>query len=119
MANEISCSCSLSASKNGASVSGSGTKNLDLSGSEMISNVQTFGTSEAAVVLGGCDQAKKLLVKNLDAAATFTLSLDNPATQILSVIQPGDAILLSGVSTTLYGKSSSGTINVNVVCVED
>ncbi len=118
MSSEISCGCSLTATKNGATVSGSGTKSLDMSGTEMIANVQTFTTSEAAIQLGGCDSVSQLYVKNLDSTNTLTLGFANPIVTILSVIQPGDMIKVTGVSTTLYGKSGASTVDANVVCVE-
>lgn len=118
MANEITIACSISAAKNGASVDGVAGVTRDMTGTEMIGSVQQFSTSETAVSLGGCDQAGNLFIKNLATSGTITIGLDNPITLVLSVIQPGAAILVSGVSTTLYGKSSAGTLDANIVCAE-
>ena len=118
MANEISFNIALSASKGGAQVSGSVSGNADLAGSEMISSVQTLATSAAAISLGGCDAVQFLYLRNMDAAIAITVGLDSPITQVISVIQPGKSVLLSGTSTTLYAKSASGTPDLFVVCVE-
>jgi hypothetical protein len=118
MSSEIAIGCSLTATKNGATVSGSGTKSIDMSGTEMIGAVQTFTTSESAVSLGGCDSVAALYVKNLDGTNNLTLGFANPIVTVLSVIPPGGEILVTGVSTTLYGKSSASTVDANVVCVE-
>ena len=84
----------------------------------MIGSVQSFSASESAVSLGGCDSISALLVKNLDATNTLTIGLNNPITQTVSVIQPGAGILVSGVSTTLYGKSGASTVEAFIVAVE-
>lgn len=112
MANEITIACSLSCSKGGASITSSMGKTLDMAGTEMISSVQQFGTANSqAISLGGNDQVGQLMIKNLDLAATLTVSLDTTHTQIISVIQPGCGILVSGCSLTMYAKSSAGTID--------
>ncbi len=119
MANEITIACSFTCSKNGASVSASGGKTLDMAGTEMISSVQQFSTADSqAISFGGNDQVGQCLIKNLDLAATLTVSVNTTHTQVISVIQPGCAILISGASTTMYAKSSSGTIDVFVAACE-
>lgn len=119
MASEISFGANISVSKGGATVSGSGTHSMDMAGTEMIGAVQNFGTSESAVSIGGCDQVAALYVKNLDATNNLTLGFANPIVTVLSVLLPGQCILVTGVSTTLYGKSSASTVDANVVCVEN
>lgn len=119
MANEITISCSLQCSKNGASISASGGKTLDMSGTEMISSVQQFGTADSqAVSFGGCDQVGQCVVKNLHDTATLTISVNTTHTQVISVIQPGCAVLISGCSTTMYAKSSAGTIDTFIAACE-
>lgn len=119
MANEISIQASLTVAKNGASIAASMGKTLDMAGTEMISSVQQFSTSDSqAVSFGGNDTVGQCLIKNLDTAATLTVSVNTTHTQVISVIQPGCAILISGCSTTMYAKSSSGTIDVFVAACE-
>lgn len=92
---------------------------MDMTGTEMIASVQQFGTSDSqAVSFGGNDQVGQCLIKNLDATATLTLSVNTTHTQIISIIQPGSCVLLSGCSTTMYAKSSVGTIDVFVTACE-
>jgi hypothetical protein len=123
MANETSTTITLSSTKNGATVTGgangSGSKSYDMAGTEMIGAVQTFTTSESAVSLGGCDSVEALYIKNLDGTNDLTIGFANPIVTVLSVIKPGGSILVTGVSTTLYGKSSASTVDANVVCAED
>lgn len=118
MANEIQFSVSMSASKGGASISGSASKVLDMSGTEMTSIVQNFTTSESTVSLGGVDQAEVLLIKNMDGTNDLTIGLNNPITQTVAVIPPGAGILVTGISTTLYGKSSASTVDAFICVVE-
>lgn len=119
MANEITIACSLSVSKGGASITASMGKTLDMAGTEMLSSVQQFSTADSqAISFGGNDQVGQCIIKNLDASATLTVSVNTTHTQVISVIQPGCAILISGASTTMYAKSSSGTIDVFVACNE-
>ena len=119
MANEITLSASLAASKGGASVSGSGSTTLSLSGTEMAAIVQNMSTTGAAIDVGGCDQNQAILIKNLDAAIAVTVGLvnGNPPTQVVSVIPAGGVVLLTGVGT-LYGASASGTPDIFIVTVE-
>lgn len=126
MANEVSHSCSLSASKNGATVNSSGSKTEDLTGSEMLSSVQALSTTAALISVGGCDSIKAITIKNLDTnadgtanTATVTVSLDSSSLQVVSVIPAGGQILLLGCSTTLYAKSSAGTPDMYVTVVEN
>lgn len=118
MASEITYSSSLTASKNGASITLSGSHTQDMSGTEMTSAVQTMATSAAQLTIGGVDTIAAISVKNLDSAINVTIGLDSPITQILSVIQPGASVLLTGISTTVYGKSASGTPDIFIAVVE-
>lgn len=120
MANEISNTVKLSAAKGGATISFSVTAKADMTGTEMIANVQNFSTSDTqAISLGGCDQVHSLAIKNMDATNNLTVSLNATHTQVISVLLPGEAILLHGVSTTIYAKSSASTVDAFVACVEN
>lgn len=118
MANEISFNASLTASKNGASVTGSASKILDMAGTEMISSVQQFTTSPAQISLGGCDSVGALLVLNLDPTNDLTIGLNTPITQVVAVLKPGAMFLSEGISATLYAQSSASTVEGFVVCAE-
>lgn len=120
MANETSYSVTLSASKGGASVSLSNNETLDMTGTEMASLVQNFSTTGAAITMGGVDQAEVLGIKNMDPTNSLTIGLTNgnPPTNVISVIKPGGAVLLTGVSTTLYAASSAATVDAFIAVVE-
>jgi hypothetical protein len=119
MANEISISASLTASKGGASVSGSGSASLDMAGTEMAAIVQSMSTTGVVLNVGGCDTIQAILIKNLDAAISVTIGLTNgnPPTNVVSTIPAGKVVLLTNVGT-LYGASASGTPDIFVVAVE-
>lgn len=120
MANEISYSVSLSASKGGASISSSGNKSQDMAGTEMSSLVQSLTTTGAALTLGGVDQAEVLAIKNMDATNNVVIGLTNgnPPTNVISIIKPGGIVLLTGVSTTLYGASLVAGCDVFIAVAE-
>lgn len=119
MANEYTLGASLAVSKNGASAAGGFNANLDMVGTEFVASIQQFGTSNGQQIsLGGNDQNAVFFIKNLDAAATLTVSLDTTHTQVISVIPAGKGILLFGASLTLFAKSSAGTIDTHVVAGE-
>lgn len=120
MANEITYSASLSVSKNGVSVSGSKSKTADMSGSEMLSSVQTFTTTSAAVNIGGCDSVACIQIQNLDSTNTLHVSTTNPATTSnhFTAIPPLAVAQIPGAPTALYAITSAGTIEAFVVAVE-
>lgn len=121
MADEISVSASLSVNKNGALVTASSSIAIDMAGTEMISSVQQFSTADTqAISLGGCDSVGAILIKNMEAEGgnNLTVSLNATHTQVISVIPPQCAILLHGVSTTIYAKSSASTVEAFVACGE-
>lgn len=118
MANEIQASCSLSASKGGASVSVTGSINPTMAGDQMIQNVQIIGTSSEALVLGDVTTIGFLLVKNLDSTnyveVDSATTFDNWPQKILA----GEAILLKPQTATLYGKANTAACNVQITAIE-
>ena len=118
MAGEYQFTTSLQIAKNGVTLSNSRSSSLDMSGTEMIGSVQQFTTSEAQISLGGCDSAELLQITNLDEANNLTIGFANPLVTVLSVLKPGASCLVAGVSTTLYAKSSAGTVEAFVLCGE-
>lgn len=119
MANEVSAGISLSVTKSGLSISGSKSQTLTLSGTNAIANNQTLSTSEEALNFGDCAQIQGLLLVNNDAAITITVGLNNPITQVLSVIPAGGFAFVMGVSTTIYAKSASGTPDLTLIAFEN
>lgn len=118
MADETAISASLRCSKNGAAISASASTTFDLSGTAMYQAVQNFPSSATAINIGECDECEQLFIKNLDAAISLTIGLDTPITEVVAVLKPGGCFLTSGISTTLYAKSASSTVDALVAVVE-
>lgn len=120
MANEITMSVALAASKGGVSVTGSKSNTFTLAGSNMISNVQTLSTTTpVAVNVGSCTQIQYMMIVNMDASATVTIGTTSasPPTGGVQVIPAGGAVLLAGSALTYYAYASAGC-DINVVAVE-
>lgn len=119
MANEISASVGLQANKGGASVSNSGSKTADMSGDQMISNVQVVGTSAEAVALGDVSTIGYVLFKNLDSTNFVQLALDSGvSTQIFAKLLAGDVTLIKAATATMYAKADTANVNLLVAAVE-
>jgi len=116
--NEISWNVGLTASKGGAQAAGSSAGNADLAGAEMIASVQTLSTTEAQISIGGCDQIQVIYLYNMDDAISITVGLNNPITQLVSVIPPLKGSILWNPPATLYAKGASGTPNLYAVVIE-
>ena len=111
MANEKTASISLSASKDGASIStGTITKTYDMTGGDMESWTQVIGTSNEALAFNTTDITGDvdLVVKNLDATNYVEIFNDSGNTHRLSKLSPGQACLLMQVpSASLYGRANT------------
>jgi hypothetical protein len=115
MANEVNWSVSLSANKNGAGISGSGSNSITMSGDTMIENVQTVGTSAELIVLEDVDSPSQILLKNLDATNYVEIALDSGMTNKFAKLLPGEALLIRPSSATLYARANTAACNVLVV----
>lgn len=119
MANEISVSCSLSASKNGAAIaSGQLTDTNDMSGDQMITNVQAIGTAAEAVVLGDVSTISYTVFKNMDATNYVDLSLNADASAPFAKLRAGEIALVPLATATIYAKANTAGINLLVHSVE-
>lgn len=88
------------------------------SGSKIASRMQALSTTPAAIDLGGCSNIGEIAIRNLDSAIDVTISLDNAAADVVSVIKPGCGILLQFPPSTIYAKSASGTPSIFSTIVE-
>ena len=118
MANEISFSTSMSAAKNSATVSGSFSKTKDMSGDQMITNVQAIGTSNEAIVLGDISLPGVVMFKNMDATNYIELALDSSTTQVFSKLLAGESTLVHAVAA-IYARANTASCNLLVVAAED
>lgn len=118
MANEITITLSLSASKGGASVNtvgatGPATASYDMSGNDMVQATQALTTSSIAVPIGSITGAYRLYACNLEnpTTSTTTISFDRSSTVSANppvTLGPGDECLLVVPSgTTIYVAASA------------
>lgn len=111
MSAEISLSLSLSASKNGASVSGSVATTQDMAGSDLASFTQYFNDTPELINIGDVDTPPAyIFVKNIETEGDIILSRNSDGSQEVSTIKAGKAVLLapsSGQNT--YIRSANTT----------
>lgn len=118
MANEISLSVSLTCTKNGATVTGSGSNTITMAGDQFLSNVQIVGTTSEAVVVGDVSTVGFVFCKNLDATNYVEVSLDNSQVNLVAKLLPGECCLFKPGTGTLFAKANTATCNLQVVLLE-
>jgi hypothetical protein len=128
MASEISISCSLSASKGGASInsvgtSGGATSTHDMAGADMGSETQTV-TQAADVALdipAGVSPVGDLWIKNLDATNYIQLSTATGgsfAAAVYAKVRPGRKALYQPTGT-VYAKANTADCRIAFAVVEE
>jgi len=118
MANEISVSISLTASKNGATNVASASNTITMAGDQMITNVQTIGTSSETLALGDVSTLGYLFIKNLDATNFILVDYVDTMDAFTQKLLAGESILLKPVGTTIYAFANTAPCNVLVVALE-
>jgi len=121
MANEISISVSLAASKNSASMSLTGTATQDMAGSDITQVTQELTTTPELLVLADvATPAAYIYIRNLETETNdIHVSLDSGASQKFSTIKPGKFILISpSVAQNVYLSASASTARAQVGAVE-
>jgi hypothetical protein len=120
MANEITASVSLSASKDNASMTVSASKTFDMSNEDMIQATQAIGTSAEALALGDiAAPAAYIYVRNMDPTNFVVLSLVSDGSTPFSKIRPGHfAMFPPPESGTIYAKADTATVRVAVAACE-
>jgi hypothetical protein len=128
MANEITISLSMSASKGGASVNsvgatGPATASYDMTGTDMSSGTVNTSTTTASLSVGAVTGPYRLYLCNLSSTSGEDIRVGNanadPITSIVSTLNPGDECFLVVPSgTTIYVESASGTPALYYVAVE-
>jgi hypothetical protein len=123
MANEISATATLSASKGGAAIAASsslsGSLHVDMAGAQMISNVQVVGTSAEAIVLGDVSTIGYVYLKNMDAANFVEIALDSGvSTLVFAKLKAGGIALFPAKTATMYAKADTAEVNLFVAAVE-
>lgn len=119
MANEISFSASLSSTKTGLTVAGSGSLNATQTAAAMLAAVQTVGTSSEAISLGDITDLGYLFVKNQDLTNFVYLSLVSPPTASNSFCKllPGEFVMVPCKQELVYGLADTTACDCQVVAV--
>src|SRR5688572_12061433 len=120
MANEISKAATITASKGGASVSHAAvTKQLTMSGTDMINATQLIGTSTEAIVLGDIANGHcHIRIINLDSTNYVEIGLNTPVTQIFAKLLPGDMCLFSPPTNVIYALANTAACLCQITAVE-
>lgn len=119
MANEITQTVTLSASKGGATASMSTTKRITLTGDDMIQSTQVIGTSAETLTLGEISGTPgNVAIKNLDSTNFVEIGGDSGLTVFKLKINPGEAALFQPNSGTIYAKADTAAVRVQIVAVE-
>jgi len=119
MANEISKTIRITATKSGASVSYSETSREDMSGDDMITSVQSIGTTAETVSFGEITGAPGLVViKNLDSTNFVEFGGDSGLTVFKLKLLAGKDMLIRPESATLYAKADTAAVKIQVTAAE-
>lgn len=119
MANEITQTVTLEATKGGASVKISNTKRIDMAGNEMVQSTQSIGTSAEALVLGDVSGAPSTIsIKNLDPTNFVEIGGDSGLTVFKIKIRAGHAALFQAAAVPLYGKADTAAVRIQIVAME-
>lgn len=119
MANEITTSVGFSASKSGATVSFSKSKQTTMAGAVMFQSVQTIGTTTEAITFPAdfSGTPSWLMIYNMDSTNFVQIGLDNanPMTQAFAKLLAGQFMLLPANTATLYADADTASVNILVV----
>jgi len=119
MANEISKSIRVTATKTGATVSYNSTLTETMTGDDMISSVQSIATSAETVNFGEITGAPRLvIIKNLDATNYIEFGGDSGLTVFKLKLLAGQDMVIRPESATLYGKANTAAVKIQVIAVE-
>ena len=120
MANEISFTASLSISKGGVNISGSGSATVTMAGNNLLGTVQNIGAATEAIAIGDMTTPGYLWVKNLDATNFIQIGLTNPvnAGNAMVKLLPGEFALMPTRQTAIYALADTAPCDLEVVIVE-
>jgi hypothetical protein len=115
MANEIKIACSLAVNK-GANVTGSGDKQITMSGTAMHANVQPIGTSAELLTFGDISGVPaQLFLKNLDATNFVEFATDSGMSNKFGKLLAGECMLWRPSSASIYAKADTAAVNLWLV----
>jgi hypothetical protein len=119
MANEISLSASLSSTKTGLTVAGSGSINVTQAAAAMLGEIQNIGATTEALAVGDITDMGYLFVKNTDADNFVLLSLVSPAaiSTCFCKLLPGEFMVLPTRQEVIYAIASPSPADCQIVAV--
>ncbi len=118
MANEIQLACSLNVSKNGATATGTYSGTITMAGDNLISNVQSVGTSNEAILLGDVTATGMcIFLKNIDVTNYVEIFSDSGNLNLISKLTPGMPCVLFP-NAAIYARANTGACNLVVVACE-
>ena len=120
MANEITMVAGLSANKGGSVVNpGNQTKQLTMANSAMTQYALSLTTAATLVSFPGFAGVPAcVLIKNNDATNYIEVGGDSGLTVFKLKVLPGESVLLTPSSATMYFKANTASCNVFVVAVD-
>jgi len=119
MANEISKTIRLQASKNGGSVSYQSTASETMTGDDMITSIQSIATTAETVNFGEITGAPGLvIIKNLDATNFVEFGGDSGLTVFKLKLLAGQDMLIRPQSATLYAQANTAAVKIQVTATE-
>jgi len=126
MANEITITGSITASKGGASVSsGSISKTFDMTGDAFSAIVQTILSAAWAndaghtiTIPAAIGTPGTMVMKNLDSTNFVQVALDSAGSHIFAKILAGQCMVLPCGASAYYAKADTDDVNVQVWLVE-
>ena len=108
MANEITASASLAASKNGGSVNLATNLVASMAGNICAQNTQ-LATTSSALITNLPATAAYLYLRNLDATNYIEIALDSGNTQKIAKLLPGQFMIYPPSTTTVYCKANTAS----------
>lgn len=110
MANEITYTASLSASKSGAVInSGTLSDTVSMTGGDVLATTQNIGTSNEQIDMSSITGDCRIIIKNLSTGTdSVQIFKDNADAHLLSKLGAGEHCLLTQVpSGSLYAKATA------------
>ena len=121
MANEISVTTTLTATKGGTTVTGSQIKQITLTGVQLWANSQDIGTSPEQIAYPGdltTEGITYLYFKNQDSTNYLEIALDNFTNIFLKLLAGEAAIVRSHTaSPTHYARANTAACDLYIVAV--
>ena len=109
---------SYSYSENNASITGSATKSVTITGAAAVKNIQNIGTSWEALDLGEVTTPGITAGKNLDATNYVELSFDGGTTAHLKA-KAGEPFLFRPTGTTIHARANTAAVNLEYFIASD